>query len=87
MRDSAEREDRESKRLVSRVMVESLSALKEMKDGILRMTEHFCTPHNRDNMPNQNAQFAAVDIRPIPWRKLSLGLRTPSLGFKRTLIR
>ena len=62
-RDSTEKEDRESKRLVSRGMVESFSAVKEMKDGFLRMTEHFCTPQNRENMPNQNAQFVAVDGR------------------------
>ena len=58
-------------------MVESLSEVKEMKYGILRMTENFCTPHNRENMPNQNAHLI-FDL--LPWR-------TTSLGLKRMLIR
>lgn len=74
-RENAEREDRESKKQVSRCMVESNSTFKEMKEGILKMTEYFCTPQNRENTPNHNQLNHDVDNRLISLENNVTGLQ------------
>lgn len=75
-RDTADKEEREFKRQMREIVVESTADLKEMKDGFLRMVEHICNPAGRDSTPPQ-LPAADLDDRTIPLESNASELKDP----------